>query len=172
MSIYSLGASKNNSSNLKSTTKVSLETLGIDSSMVTSEDEAQSIIDRLKEAQAASAENLTKQQDDKNSSSGSDYNSDTQLTEAKTLASIMGISVSSNDTLNDILASISAKIDEFLSSPDASMQSLGRAYQAQLAGITSSSKSAYAGIQSNSSQQRIYSAMDIIAQNNRYFLNL
>src|SRR5574344_2361719 len=92
MSIYSLGASKNNSSNLKSTTKVNLETLGIDSSMVTSEDEAQSIIDRLKEAQAASAENLTNQQDDKSSSSGGDYNSDTQLTEAKTLASIMGIS--------------------------------------------------------------------------------
>ena len=86
---------------LSSSTKQKLEALGIDPTTVTSEAQAQSLI-----AQAEA----TKHQQNSGQQQGGNSSEQELLSEAKDLASNVGATVSSNDTLDDIIDKIAEEI--------------------------------------------------------------
>ena len=140
---------------LSSSTKLKLEALGIDPTTVTSEAQAQSLI-----AQAEAQQNSGQQQGGGNSSEQE------LLSEAKTLASAVGVSVSSNDSLDDIIDNISDQIQVMLDSGDQSKISAAQGYQAQLASLSDRVDSV------QNTQQNIFNAMDMISLSNKYALGL
>jgi len=115
---------------LSAATKAKLEALGIDPSTVSSESQAQALIAN---AQSASFKSMVSDKQDSNSSE------DTYLQEAKALAASVGVSYSSDDTVDDILSSISDKLDEMMSSAamNPSLMQIVQTYQTQLEQISS-----------------------------------
>ena len=97
---------------LSSTTKLKLEALGIDPSTVTTEAQAQTLI---AQAEAAKQQNNAGQQQQGGNSSEQEL-----LSEAKNLATEVGVTVSSNDSLDDIVDNISKEIQVMLNSGDQS----------------------------------------------------
>ena len=158
--ISSISNQKQN--NISSSTKVKLESLGINISTVSSESEAQSLIDKLKAAKAGTQQQ-TAEKKESASSSTSEANT---LAEAKSLASKMGLVLNNDTSIDEILSQISTKIRELSTSENPSERQMAQAYQAQLSTISSS----YNSIQS--SQQNMYSAMNMMSINNKYSLNL
>lgn len=88
------------------------------------------------------------------------------MSEAKKLASTVGVTVSTNDTLTDIIDNISAGIQVMLNSQDKSKISAAQGYQSQLAGISDRADSI------QTTQQNIFNAMDMISLSNKYILDL
>ncbi len=149
-------------SNISSSTKVKLESLGINISTVSSESEAQSLIDKLKAAKTGSQQQVEQKQE---SASNSSSEADT-LADAKSLANKMGLVLNNDTSADEVLNQISKKIRELSTSENPSERQMAQAYQAQLSTISNS----YNSIQS--SQQNMYSAMNIMSINNKYSLNL
>ena len=142
---------------LSSSTKQKLEALGIDPATVTSEAQAQALI---AEAEAAKHQQNSGQQQGGNSSEQE------LLSEAKDLASKVGATVSSNDTLDDIIDKIAEEIQIMLNSGDRSEISQAQGYQAQLENISGRADSI------QSTQQNIFNAMDMVSISNKYALGL
>lgn len=143
---------------LSSTTKLKLEALGIDPSTVTTEAQAQTLI---AQAEAAKQQNNAGQQQQGGNSSEQEL-----LSEAKNLATEVGVTVSSNDSLDDIVDNISKEIQVMLNSGDQSKISSAQSYQAQLASISGRAEAI------QSIQQNIFNAMDMISVSNKYALGL
>ena len=142
---------------LSSTTKLKLEALGIDPSSVTSEAQAQILI---AQAEAAKQQNNTGQQQGGNSSEQE------LLTEAKNLATRVGVTVSSNDSLDTIVDNISKEIQIMLNSGDKSKVSTAQGFQTQLASISERAEAI------QSTQQNIFNTMNMISVSNKYALGL
>ena len=143
---------------LSSTTKLKLEALGIDPSTVTTEAQAQTLI---AQAEAAKQQNNAGQQQQGGNSSEQEL-----LSEAKNLATEVGVTVSSNDSLDDIVGNISKEIQVMLNSGDQSKISSAQSYQAQLASISGRAEAI------QSTQQNIFNAMDMISVSNKDALGL
>ena len=143
---------------LSSTTKLKLEALGIDPSTVTTKAQAQTLI---AQAEAAKQQNNAGQQQQGGNSSEQEL-----LSEAKNLATEVGVTVSSNDSLDDIVDNISKEIQVMLNSGDQSKISSAQSYQAQLASISGRAEAI------QSTQQNIFNAMDMISVSNKYALGL
>lgn len=143
---------------LSSTTKLKLEALGIDPSTVTTEAQAQTLI---AQAEAAKQQNNAGQQQQGGNSSEQEL-----LSEAKNLATEVGVTVSSNDSLDDIVDNISKEIQVMLNSGNQSKISSAQSYQAQLASISGRAETI------QSTQQNIFNAMDMISVSNKYALGL
>lgn len=143
---------------LSSTTKLKLEALGIDPSTVTTEAQAHTLI---AQAEAAKQQNNAGQQQQGGNSSEQEL-----LSEAKNLATEVGVTVSSNDSLDDIVDNISKEIQVMLNSGDQSKISSAQSYQAQLASISGRAEAI------QSTQQNIFNAMDMISVSNKYALGL
>lgn len=140
---------------LSSSTKSKLESLGIDSSNVTSEAQAQVLI--------AQKESEKAQETQKTDSSGTNSTSSTEeeaRTEAKSLATTLGLTVSSDDTTEDIISDIQTKITEMMSNPE--YRTIALAYQQQVDSIANKI----------SVTTDMYSALNQVAANNKYSLNL
>ncbi len=142
---------------LSSTTKLKLEALGIDPSSVTSEAQAQILI---AQAEAAKQQNNTGQQQGGNSSEQE------LLTEAKNLATRVGVTVSSNDSLDTIVDNISKEIQIMLNSGDKSKVLTAQGFQTQLASISERAEAI------QSTQQNIFNTMNMISVSNKYALGL
>lgn len=145
------------SDELSTLTKQKLEALGIDPTSVTSEAQAQTLITQ---AEAARQNSSGQQQQGGNSSEQE------LLSEAKSLATTVGVTVSSNDSLDDMIDKISSKIQIMLNSNDKSQVSTAQDYQAQLASISDKANSI------SNTQQNIFNAMDMISLSNKYALGL
>lgn len=143
---------------LSSSTKLKLEALGIDPTTVTSEAQAQTLI--------AQAEATKHQQNAEQQQGGGNSSEQELLSEAKSLASTVGVTVSSNDTLDDIIDNISAQLQVMLNSSDQSKISQAQSYQAQLANISDRADSI------QSTQQNIFNAMNMVSISNKYALGL
>ena len=143
---------------LSSSTKLKLEALGIDPTNVTSEAQAQSLI--------AQAEATKQQHNSGQQQEGANSSEQELLSEAKTLASAVGVSVSSNDSLDDIIDNISAEIQVMLNSGDQSKISAAQGYQSQLASLSDRVDSV------QNTQQNIFNAMDMVSISNKYALGL
>ncbi|MGN1153200.1 MAG: hypothetical protein ACI4S3_04155 [Candidatus Gastranaerophilaceae bacterium] len=149
--------------NISSSTKVKLESLGINVSSVSSESEAQTLIDKLK----AAKQGMVNQQQEAQSSSSTDSTSETEtLAEAKSLAETMGLVVASDASIEDIISQITTRIQELATSTNQSDRQLAQAYQVQLNTISTQYQSVQA------SQNSMYSAMEMMSINNKYSLNL
>lgn len=143
---------------LSSSTKLKLEALGIDPSTVTSEAQAQTLI---AQAEAAKHQNNAGQQQQGGNSSEQEL-----LSEAKNLASQIGVTVSSNDSLDTIIDNISKEIQVMLNSGDKSKMATAQGFQTLLASISGRAESI------QSTQQNIFNAMDMISVSNKYALGL
>lgn len=143
---------------LSSSTKLKLEALGIDPSTVTSEAQAQTLI---AQAEAAKHQNNAGQQQQ-----GGNLSEQELLSEAKNLASQVGVTVSSNDSLDTIIDNISKEIQVMLNSGDKSKMATAQGFQTQLASISGRAESI------QSTQQNIFNAMDMISISNKYALGL
>ena len=88
------------------------------------------------------------------------------MSEAKELASTVGVTVSSTDTLDDIIDNISVEIQKMLNSGDKSKIEAAQGYQTQLASISDRADSI------QSIQQNIFNTMDMISVSNKYALGL
>lgn len=143
---------------LSSSTKLKLEALGIEPSTVTSEAQAQTLI---AQAEAAKHQNNAGQQQQGGNSSEQEL-----LSEAKNLASQVGVTVSSNDSLDTIIDNISKEIQVMLNSGDKSKMATAQGFQTQLASISGRAESI------QSTQQNIFNAMDMISVSNKYALGL
>ena len=146
-------------SELSSATKAQLEALGIDPSTVSSESQAQALIAN---AQGESFKNMVSNGEQTQTDSAEE----TYLREAKALATAVGAVYSNDDSLEDILSSVSAKLNQMMSSAgmNPSQIQMIQMYQNQLDQISSG----YSQAQSAS----LYSSMDLISNNNRYSLGL
>ncbi len=143
---------------LSSSTKMKLESLGIDPTTVTSEAQAQALI--------AQAEATKNQQNAGQQQGGGNSSEQELLSEAKSLASTVGVTVSSNDTLDDIIDNISAQLQVMMNSGDKSKISQAQSLQTQLASISDRADSI------QSTQQNIFNAMNMVSISNKYALGL
>lgn len=157
-SIQSAGVSTYKQEELSSSTKLKLEALGIDATSVTSEAQAQTLIAQVEAAKRQ--KNAGQQQQGGNSSEQE------LLTEAKNLARQVGVTVSSKDSLDDIIDNISKELQVMLNSGDKSKASTAQSYQAQLASISGRAETI------QSTQQNIFNTMNMISISNRYILGL
>lgn len=143
---------------LSSSTKMKLESLGIDPTTVPSEAQAQALI--------AQAEATKNQQNAGQQQGGGNSSEQELLSEAKSLASTVGVTVSSNDTLDDIIDNISAQLQVMMNSGDKSKISQAQSLQTQLASISDRADSI------QSTQQNIFNAMNMVSISNKYALGL
>lgn len=113
------------SSKISEDTKKKLRALGLDPSRYTSEAEAQAAIQEAMSKQIAQKPN------------GADGFKQIEE-EAKALAAQMGVSVGNNDKLDDIMSSISSKIDELKSSAGSDENKLAQVndYSAKFSAIS------------------------------------
>ncbi len=144
---------------LSSSTKMKLEALGIDPSSVTSEAQAQQLI-----AQAEATKN--QQNSQQQQQQGGNSSEQALISEAKELASKVGVTVSSTDTLDDITGNIADSIQAMMDSNDPTKVKMAQEYQAQLASISDQADSI------SNTQQNIFNAMDMISVSNKYALGL
>ena len=144
---------------LSAATKQKLEALGIDPSSVTSEAQAQALISQAE---------ATQHQQNANSEHNGGGNSSEQelMSEAKSLATTVGASVSSDDTLDDIISNIDTKIQAMLNSGDENQFKLAQGYQSQLASLSERADTV------TSTQNNIFNAMDMVSVSNKYALGL
>ena len=157
-SIQSAAVATYKQEELSSSTTLKLEALGIDPSTITSEAQAQTLI---AQAEAAKHQNNAGQQQQGGNSSEQEL-----LTESKNLATKVGVTVSSKDSLDDIIDNISKKIQVMLNSEDKSKISTAQGYQTQLANISGRAETI------QSTQQNIFNAMDMISISNKFILGL
>lgn len=149
-------------STLSESTKRKLQALGIDPSCVTSEAQAQSLINAAQTRQQVQKAN-------NESNSKNTCSSEAELiSRAKSLASKLGVSVSNNSPLTEILSSISSKINSLSnqsSTEGYNIQKLQQ-FQAELYSI----QNEYSTVKQ--SQNSMYTAMNLTANMNKFSLGL
>ncbi len=156
-SAQSMAAVTYKNEELSSSTKMKLEALGIDPSTVTSEAQAQQLI-----AQAEATKHQQNFQEQQQQ--GGNTSEQQLLSEAKELAAKVGVTVSTDDTLDDITGNIADRIQAMMDDP--SKVNMAQEYQAQLANISDKADSI------SITQQNIFNAMDMISVSNKYALGL
>ena len=150
---------------ISNSTKQQLMALGIDPSSVTSESQAQSIIIAKKsektfqDALAIKTEPKVEETDTSETS---------LISEAKGLAEQLGVSVSSEDTFDEITANIHYAIQEFMNKSANDPQAMQRAqnYMVQLSQLNSN----YSNV--STTNTNMYAAMNYQAASTRYMLGL
>lgn len=155
--------SRQKQNNISSSTKVKLESLGVNISTVSSESEAQDLINKLKAAKVGTAQQTQEAKKEESTTSTSEAET---LSSAKSLASSMGLVVASDATAEDIINQISTKIRQLATSSSQAEREMAQAYQTQLNSIATQ----YQSLQNN--QTNMYSAMNMMSINNKYSLNL
>ena len=155
--------SRQKQNNISSSTKVKLESLGVNISTVSSESEAQDLINKLKAAKVGTAQQTQEAKKEESTTSTSEAET---LSSAKSLANSMGLVVASDATAEDIINQISTKIRQLATSSSQSEREMAQAYQSQLNSIATQ----YQSLQNN--QTNMYSAMNMMSINNKYSLNL
>ena len=155
--------SRQKQNNISSSTKVKLESLGVNISTVSSESEAQDLINKLKAAKVGTAQQTQEAKKEESTTSTSEAET---LSSAKSLANSMGLVVASDATAEDIINQISTKIRQLATSSSQSEREMAQAYQTQLNSIATQ----YQSLQNN--QTNMYSAMNMMSINNKYSLNL
>jgi hypothetical protein len=144
---------------LSEETKRKLKALGIDPTTVTSEAQAKKLIEKA-EANS-SVKETTKTEDKSVSTSESEV-----LTKAKNLAQKMGVKLSKNMSIDEILKSISEKISEMLNSEDDGAQELAKGFQQEFSEISNE----YTPVKQN--QNSMYAMLTQSANINKYMLGL
>jgi len=169
-SISSASATSSSSSTvLTDTTKKKLEALGIDASKIKTETEG---LQKLKEAEAQQAAQAAQSAQGQQQQNGASSQTDAIKTQATSLASQLGISVSDKDTVEDILENIGTKLSAMsvqAANDPQKMQEL-KGYESQFASISSE----YVNIQTQQqqSQSQISGSLDSLATYNKIFFNL
>ena len=171
-SLSSVGYSNNNpefqKTTLTASTKRKLESLGIDPTLVSSESQALALIATRQGER--SFEQYAVQQTENNSNNTQQSNSTESdlISEAKSLAEQLGVSVENGATFEEITASISNAIYDMINRSANDPMALQRAqqYQVQLSQLTTQ----YNDV--SSSTTNLYSAMSFQANNTRYMLGL
>ena len=145
-------------STLSDETKAKLAALGITATDDMTEAEAQSLI-AAKEAE----NNAQNQTSDQGNSSESEI-----LAEAKSLASALGVSVSSDDDVSDILDAIGSELEVMLEDAENNPSRLAQlsSYFTQLSSLTDR----YDNLQT--AQAGMYSAMNMVSTSNKIALGL
>lgn len=146
-------------STLSSETKAKLEALGIAATDGMTESEAKTKI--------AQAEAENNSQNQNNQQQGNSSESEI-LSEAKALANSVGVSVSSNADVTEILDDIGAELEEMLKEAENNPAILSQlsSYLSQLTNLDDR----YDSLQN--SQSSMYSAMNMISTNNKIALGL
>jgi len=162
MSAASSGSS-GSSSPLSDITKKKLESLGIDTSKIKTETQGQQ---KLKEAQASQASQATQGQ--QNGAGQAQAIKD----QASNLASQMGISVSKNDKVSDILDHISTKLTGLSAQSGQDPQKVQELKQYKSEYTVIASEYASLQAQQQSSQKQLTGSMDSMAAYNKIFHNL
>lgn len=144
-------------SSLSSDTKAKLEALGITATDGMTESEAQS---KIAAAEAQEESNSGEQQENPSESE--------ILSQAKTLATQVGVTVSSNADVSEILDDIGAELEVMLEHAENNPAILSQlsSYLSELTSLDDS----YDALQS--SQSSMYSAMNMISTNNKIALGL
>lgn len=136
-----------------------LRRLGIEPSTVTSEAQAQALITKLEQK----LEQVHKTANSSNAQQATSSESE-MIAKAKALATQVGVSVSSSESLSDIFSKISKKLESITKGGDSLKEVKG--YKSEL----SSLEDEYSTIQQ--SQNSMYSAMNYTANMNKYILGL
>lgn len=136
-----------------------LRRLGIEPSTVTSEAQAQALITKLEQK----LEQVHKTANSNNAQQATSSESE-MIAKAKALATQVGVSVSSSESLSDIFSKISKKLESITKGGDSLKEVKG--YKSEL----SSLEDEYSTIQQ--SQNSMYSAMNYTANMNKYILGL
>lgn len=145
-------------SKLSNSTKSKLAELGIQETDGMTESEAQAKIAQAQQQQIA-----------QNQSENEDNSSEEEIrSEAKSLASAVGISVSSDDDVSEILNKIGNELEEMLENAEGNPSVLSQlsSYLSQLTSLDSQ----YDNIQT--SQNNMYKAMNMVSTNNKISLGL
>lgn len=172
-SISSINSASNNDSSVKKSyisdaTKRQLQALGIDPTTVTSESQAQSIINAKKTEKSFQDSLTTKTQSNDKTSQKTESSESSLISEAKSLAEELGVSVSSDDTFDDITAAISDAIEKLMDKSANDPQALQQIqiYKTRLSQLNNQ----YSDV--STSNSNIYNAMSAQAANTRYMLGL
>ncbi len=136
-----------------------LRRLGIEPSTVTSEAQAQALITKLEQK----LEQVHKTANSNNAQQATSSEAE-MIAKAKALATQVGVSVSSSESLSDIFSKISKKLESITKGGDSLKEVKG--YKSEL----SSLEDEYSTIQQ--SQNSMYSAMNYTANMNKYILGL
>lgn len=151
--IFSINSSSStskvkNTSNLSFATRLQLQALGIDETNVTSEAQAQMLIEN---AQSVNNTNSAQSENENNSSES------TILSQAKSLASQLGVNVSDDDSIDDIINNLNEKVSDMLANAnnDPSQIRYIQYFQDQIDSLSSS----YQSLQANSLSQAMSSLM-------------
>lgn len=168
------GASFSSSSTSSSTaltdaTKKQLESLGIDTSQIKTEAEGQQ---KLKETQATQASQSGQSAQGQQQQNGASSEIDTIKAQATDLASQLGVSVSDNDKVEDILENISTKLTEMTvqaGNDPQKLQELSQ-YESQFEMIGGEYLNLQA--QKQASQGQLTGSLNNLANYNKIFFNL
>jgi hypothetical protein len=144
---------------LSEETKRKLLALGIDPSTVTSEAQAKKLIEKAQSN--SSIKETTKTENKTVCTSESEI-----LTKAKNLAQKMGIKLSKNMTIDEILQSISDKISQMLNAEDKETQEIAKSYKQELSQISEE----YTPVKQN--QNSMYAMLTQSANINKFLLGL
>lgn len=159
--VYS-GSSGTTQNKLSEETKRKLQALGIDATNVTSEAQAQMLISAAQSRQQV-------QQANNDGSSQNTCSGETELiSRARSLASEMGVSVSNDKSLSDIISLLSSKINamSWQQEDNGLKTNEIQRFQTEL----SSLESEYSAL--NESQNSIFAAMNMTANLNKMMLGL
>ena len=172
-SISSINSSSNNDSSIKKSyisdaKKRQLQSLGIDPTTVSSESQAQSIINAKKAEKSFQDSLTTKTQATDKTTQKAESSESSLISEAKSLAEELGVSVSSDDTFDEITAAISDAIEKLMDKSANDSQALQQIqiYKTRLSQLNNQ----YSDV--STSNSNIYNAMSAQAANTRYMLGL
>lgn len=152
---------------ISSSTRQQLVALGIDPSSVTSESQAQSII-TAKRAEKSFQDTMSMRTEKKTDETQTDTSESSLISEARGLAEQLGLSISSEDTFEEITANIHYAIQDMMNKSTNDPQAMQRAqaYMVQLSQLNSN----YSNV--STSNTNMYAAMNFQAANTRYMLGL
>lgn len=162
-SVSSLGGfSISGQSHLSEATKIKLQALGIDPTSVTSETQAQVLISN---AQACQQVQKTTNEDNSKNTCSSECN---LIFRAKSLASKMGVRVSNDESLSEILCCLSSKFNTINNQSNGDSTNIRelQKFQSELSSI----QSEYSVVKQN--QNSMYIAMNLSANMNKFMLGI
>ncbi|GEM_PF-1093739 len=159
----------NNKQQLSASTRRKLEALGIDPTLVNSESYAQSLIKSRESQRSFEQYTVQNAENEKADSTQKSNSAESELiSEAKSLAEQLGISVDNSMTFDEITSQISSAISDMFSKAQENPELLQQAqlYQAQLSQLTDNYNS------TSQSTTDLYSAMSMQANHTKYMLGL
>lgn len=153
------GHAQTSTSKLSEATKQKLQALGIDPTSVTSEAQAQTLIT------AAQSRRQVQKTNNENNSKNTCSSESELISRAKSLAAQMGVSVSSTESLSDILSKLTSRISAMSGQKNSNVKDLQK-FQAEISSI----QSEYSTVQSN--EDSMYTALNYTANMNKFALGL